>query len=211
MALVREGAGNRVVTPKKKPIAPSAPVIAPKTVGKVSTPYKAPAPSAPKSKPSTKTTGKVAAPISGSSKVKYAGVGGVPSSPPALVAPQSKVGKADLSVLGAGDTGGSTAPYSGGGGYGSSGGGGGGSVGGTSATMPGTSISAPTGPVGGLGATQTVASTTPSAIAQMALSTLTGGGTAGTFGRRRNRPGAGYNLSLTPEQLRNIALRRVGG
>ena len=72
------------------------------------------------------------------------------------------------------------------------------------------------GPVGGnFGATTSAPvvakSNTPSQIAALALSNLAGRDSAPMVSRRRNRAGAGYNTSLSPEQLRSIAARRVGG
>lgn len=197
MALVREAGGYRPTSPTKKkaPPTPTPPKIAPKSVGKapvkVAGNKKTQTAKATTYKP--KTSGKVAPTAP---KVQAAKA-------PSITAP------APVAYNGGGGSG----SFGGGGGYGgSSYGSGGGSFGGTSAT---TSQAPPIGaPIGSsaptLGQTTTVGGT-PSAIAQMALSTLTGSGTAPGLTRRRNRAGAGYNLSLTPEQLRNIAARRVGG
>lgn len=209
MALIREAAGYKSTAKKTKTPVPSKP-ISPKQVGKPSIP----APATPKSSgkaPATPKSGKSSTPKSSGKITTLTApktMGKVAPTPIAGL----KVGKVDPATLGAAPS--AYSPSSGGssyspGGYTS----GGGRYGGGAATTSQPSAIGTGAPIGSsgptLGQTSTVGGT-PSAIAQMALSTLSGSGTAPGITRRRNRAGAGYNLSLTPEQLRNIAARRIG-
>ena len=47
-------------------------------------------------------------------------------------------------------------------------------------------------------------------VAPVAQKRIAGTGTATPTNRKRTRVGPGYNLSLTPEQLRNTAIRKLG-